>query len=131
MIVLSRELANIHFPFVFSLSLSSNPQVQYNIAIDIDINTQRGQSVNSSTNNSKESLAHSSVFSIAYTNRVQAFNNSLSWADQVKNSKSHKITLSYANLEVEESNQANKATATTTMPESYEASANNRDMNMC
>lgn len=76
MIAPNRELANIHFSFVFSLP--SNPQVQYNIAIAIDINTQKGQSVKSSTNNSKESLAHSSVFPIVYTNRVQVFNNSLS-----------------------------------------------------
>ena len=129
MIVPNRELANIHFSFVFSLP--SNPQVQHNIAIDININTQRGQSVNSSTNNSKESLAHSSVFSIAYTNRIQAFNNSLFWNNQVKNSKSHKITLSYANLEVGESNQANEATATITMLKPHETSANNIDMNMC
>ena len=129
MIVPNRELANIHFPFVFSLP--SNPQVQHNIAIDININTQRGQSINSSTKNSKKSLAHSSVFSIAYTNRVQAFNNSLFQDNQVKNSKSCKITLSYANLEVGESNQANEATATITMLEPHEASANNIDMNMC
>ena len=129
MIVPNRELANIHFSFVFSLP--SNPQVQHNIAIDININTQRGQSVNSSTNNSKEFLAYSSVFSIAYTNRVQAFNNSLFWDNQVKNSKSHKITLSYANLEVGKSNQANEAIATITILEPHEASANNIDMNMC
>ena len=99
--------------------------------MDININTQRGQSVNSSANNSKESSAHSSIFSIVYTNRIQAFNNSLSQAYQIKNSKSHKITLFYTNLEVEESNQANKATAIITMPEPHKASANNRDINMC
>ena len=129
MIVPNRELANIHFPFVFSLP--SNLQVQHNIAIDININTQRDQSVNSSTNNSKKSLAYSSIFSITYTNRVQVFNNSLFQDNQVKNSKSRKITLSYANLEVRESNQANEAIATITMLEPHEVSTNNIDINMC
>ena len=87
--------------------------------MNMDINILRGQSVNSSANNSREFLVHLSISSIVYADRVQALNNSLSWADQVKNSESQEIILSYANPEVKENNQANEAIATTIMLEHH------------
>jgi len=96
MVAPNRELANTQFPF--DISSTSNPQAHLNKAMDIDIDTPRGRSANPSTNNSRESSTHSSVSSIAYADRVQALNNSPSWADQVKSSESQEeITLSYAN----------------------------------
>jgi len=98
MVAPNRELANTQFPF--DISSTSNPQAHLNKAMDMDMDTPRGWSANSSTNNSRESSMHSSVSSIAYADRVQALNNSPSWADQVKSSESQEeITLSYANPE--------------------------------
>jgi len=83
------------------ISSTSNPQAHLTKAMDMDIDTSRGWSANSSTNNSRELSMHSSVSSITYANRVQALNNSPLWADQVKNSKSQEeITLSYVNPEM-------------------------------
>ena len=99
MVAPNRELANTQFPF--DISSTSNPQAHLNKAMDMDIDTPRGWSANSSTNNSRESSTHSSVSSIAYADRVQALNNSPSWADLVKSSESQEeITLSYANPEM-------------------------------
>ena len=61
-IVLNRKLVNMYFSF--NLSLSSNSQVYYNIAINIDINTPRDWSVNSSANNSKKFSVHSNILYI-------------------------------------------------------------------
>jgi len=76
MIIPNRQLANTYFPFIFSLF--SNLQIYNNIIIDIDINTLRDWSINSSTNNSRESSTYSSILLITYAKRVQALNNSSS-----------------------------------------------------
>ena len=46
--------------------------------MDIDINTLRDWSINSSTNNSREFSTYSSILLITYAKRVQALNNSSS-----------------------------------------------------
>jgi len=45
--------------------------------MDMEIDTLRGWSNVSSTNNSRELSIHLSILSIPYTERIQAFNNSL------------------------------------------------------
>jgi len=74
MVTPNRELVNINFLFVFSLP--SNLQVHNNMATNMDINTSRGQFINSSANNSRESSIYSSVLLITYAKRVKALNNS-------------------------------------------------------
>jgi len=98
---------------------------------DMDINTLRGQFINSSTNNSRESSTHSSVLLITYDKRVKALNNSSFWADQVEVSKSQGLTLSYTNLEMGENNKANEATVIINIPEPHKMNANNKNMNTC
>jgi len=59
-VVSNRELANISFPFVFSIP--SNPQTHNSLNMDMEIDTPRGWSNVLSTNNSRESLVYSNVF---------------------------------------------------------------------
>ena len=47
----------------------------------MEINTSRGQSVNSNTNNSRKVSVQLSISSIPYIERIKAQNNNLSWAD--------------------------------------------------
>ena len=47
----------------------------------MEINTSRGQSANSNTNNSREVSVQLSISSISYIERIKAQNNNLSWAD--------------------------------------------------
>ena len=51
------------------------PMVQNNMNININIDTLRDRSINSSANNSKKSLAHSSISFIFYVERIKAQNN--------------------------------------------------------
>ena len=77
MVVPNRESVNTLFSFNFSLL--SDPQVHYsNMAIDMEVDTPRGRSINSSTNNSRALSVYSNTSSIAYTERIQALNNNLS-----------------------------------------------------
>ena len=101
------------------------------MATDMDINTLRGQFINSSTNNSRESSTHSSVLLITYAKRAKALNNSPFWTDQVEVSKFQGLTLSYTKLEMRKNNKANKATVTINIPESHRMNANNKNMNTC
>ena len=81
----NRKLANTNFPFI--LNLQSNLQELSNIRnqqIDIKINSSRGWLMSFSPNNSRKLFILSNVSSVAYTNRVQALNNCLTYAEQVK-----------------------------------------------
>jgi len=98
MVAPNRELANTLFPF--DTSTLFNPMVQNNINMDMDIDTPRGRSAIPSANNSRELLAHSSVSSIPYVERMETQSNNPSWADQVELNELQELTLSYANPEV-------------------------------
>jgi len=64
--VLNSKLANILFPFDFSLLF--NLQVYHsNMAMDMEVNTSRGRSINSSTNSSRVLLVHFNTSFIIYT----------------------------------------------------------------
>ncbi|KAL9712961.1 hypothetical protein Ac2012v2_004202 [Leucoagaricus gongylophorus] len=102
MVAPNRELANTLFPF--DTSTLFNPMVQNNINMDMDIDTPRGRSAIPSANNSRELLAHSSVSSIPYVERMETQSNNPSWADQVELNELQELTLSYANPEVGEIN---------------------------
>ena len=65
---------NTYFSFVFSLS--SSLQVHNNMAIDMNINIPKSQSINSNVHNSRKSFVYSSILLIAYIKRVQALNHS-------------------------------------------------------
>ena len=74
MVVLNRELVNILYSFDFNLL--SNPLTHNNINIDIEINTSRGQSNISSTNNSRKLSVYSNILFISYIESIQALDNS-------------------------------------------------------
>jgi len=66
MVVPNKELVNTLF--LFDFSLLSNSQVSHNnMAMDMEINTPRGQSTNLSTTNSKTISVYLNAFSTAYT----------------------------------------------------------------
>ena len=81
----NRKLANTNFLFI--LNLQSNLQELSSIKnqqIDINIDFPRGYLMLFSPNNSRKLSILSNVLSVAYTSRVQALNNCLTWAEQVK-----------------------------------------------
>ena len=82
MVAPNRELANILFFFSSNTSTSFRTINHNNMDIEIDIPRRRLAS--SSVNVSRESLAHSSILSISYVNRMEAQNNDPSWADQIE-----------------------------------------------
>jgi len=87
----------------------------------MEINTPKGQSNVSSTNNSRESSMYLSVLSIFYAKKIQALNNSFFWADQVENNKFQRFSLSYVFLKIGNIDKANEAIVITNMPEPQEA----------
>jgi len=85
MVAPERILVNTSFSF--HLSTLHNPQEPLkNMAMDMEIDTPRGQSTNSSSNSSRASSAHLNVSSIAYAECVQALANNPSWTEQVEES---------------------------------------------
>ena len=82
--------------------------VNNNNNIDMEIDTPRERSVNSSINSSRESSTHSNVSSIPYVERMEAQNNNPSWTDQVnKHIDSQGSYLSYTDPKVREDNICN------------------------
>jgi len=70
MVVPSSELVNTLFPV--KLNTYITPIILKDSQIDIEVDFSRGRSVLSSTNNSREVLAYSNIFSISYTKRIEA-----------------------------------------------------------
>ena len=68
-VVFNRELVNTLSPFI--TSTHSNLLKQYNINIDMEINTSRGKLANASANSSRAMSAHSSISSISYVERME------------------------------------------------------------
>jgi len=128
MVVPNRELVNILF--FFDSSTSSNPVIHNNMNIDIEINTLRGWSAISSINSSRKLSVHSSVSSISYAKKIEAQNNSLSWANQVKLNKSQGLTLFYVIPEVGETNSTNETIGTKKILEQQGECANSPSINM-
>lgn len=62
-----------------------------------------------STNNFSELSIYSDMSSIAYADRIQAFNNSPTQADQVENKRAQILSLSYAMVKREINNPNNQA----------------------
>jgi len=129
MVVSKRDLANTYFPL--NLSLLSNPPAYNNINIDIEINIPKGWSNISSTKNSRKLLVNSSTLSVLYAERMLAFNNSSSWAEQVKHTEFQGLSLSYVSLKTEDTAKANKAIVIANTSESQEECVNSVDMNTC
>ena len=129
MVAPSREPANTLFPF--DHCLPSNTMIHKNSNMDMDINNPRGRSSNSSTNSSRELSVHSGVSSVPYTERMEALNNSSSWAEQVEENLLQEITLSYASPKEERTTFANEASATTHMAEPHGEHVENVDTNTC
>jgi len=73
MVAPNRELANILALLDFRLLPIS--QTQYNMNTNIEIDTLRGRSTNSSSNGSKISFVLLKVSSIKYIKQIQALNN--------------------------------------------------------
>jgi len=128
MVVPNRESVNILF--FFDSSTSSNPVIHNNMNIDIKINTLRGWSAISSINSSRKLSVHSSVSSISYAKKIEAQNNSLSWANQVKLNKSQGLTLFYVIPEVGETNSTNETIGTKKILEQQGECANSPSINM-
>jgi len=75
MVVSKRELANTLLSFdTYTLF---NSEIHNTTNINMKINTLRGWSANSNTNNSKEMSVQSSISSISYVERIKAQNNNL------------------------------------------------------
>jgi len=70
MVVPNRELANTLYPFITSTHF--NPSKQYNINMDMEIDTPRGRSANASANSSRAVSAHSGISFILYVKRMEA-----------------------------------------------------------
>ena len=81
MVVPNRKLVNILFPSITSIASSS--KVYNNMNMDVNVDTPRGRSINSSTNNFRELLVYSSLHSIFYIEGMETQSNNPSWADQV------------------------------------------------
>ena len=64
--------------FLFDIHSFSNPIVQNNSNIDMDIDILRGRSVSLSTNSSRESLTYLNLSSISYHERMEDLSNKLS-----------------------------------------------------
>ena len=79
MVVSKRELVSILL--FFDTCILFNSEIYNTTNIDMEINTPRGQSANSNTNNSREVSVQLSISSISYIERIKAQNNNLSWAD--------------------------------------------------
>jgi len=91
MVVPNKEPANTLLPSVTNIASSS--MVHNNMNMDMDVNTSRGRSINSSID---ELSAHSSLSSIFYIERMEAQSNNLSWANQVdKFDKYQRLSLFY------------------------------------
>jgi len=97
-----RDLANIPFPF--DIYNFSNPMVQNESSMDMDIDTPRGRSTSSSANSSRESSTHSNLSSIPYYERMEDQSNKLSWDEQVELNEKEEFTLSYATPKVRKTN---------------------------
>ena len=72
----NRELPNTLFPT--SSNTLITPIAHYNNSMNIEVDTLRGRSVSSSVNVSRKTLAHSSVSSIPYVERMEAQSKDLS-----------------------------------------------------
>ena len=79
MVVSKKELVNTLL--FFDTCILFNSEIHNTTNIDMEINTSRGQSVNSNTNNSRKVSVQLSISSIPYIERIKAQNNNLSWAD--------------------------------------------------
>jgi len=69
-VVSNRKLANPLFSSI--TSTHSNPSKQYNINMDIEIDTPKDRLANISTNKFRVILAYSNVSSIFYVKRIEA-----------------------------------------------------------
>jgi len=104
---------------LFSVKLNTyiTPIILKDSQIDIEMDFPRGRLVLSSTNNSREVLAHSSIFFISYTKRIEAQSNNLSWANQLDElCVSQGFLLSYTSPKEREDNIQDKMTITNNMP---------------
>jgi len=101
------------------------------MAMNMEINTPRGQSTNSSTNSSRATLVHSNTLSTAYIEYIQALNNNPTWADQVKINESQGFILSYTTPKIGKNNNANKAIAIENRPEPHGMGVADINTNTC
>jgi len=81
MVVPKRELVNTLNPFTSNTQLSTTHITHNNNNIDMEVDTPRERLAISSINVFREALAHSSVSSILYVERIEAQNNDPSWVD--------------------------------------------------
>ena len=101
--------------------------VHNNMNMDMDVNTSRGRSINSSID---ELSAHSSLSSIFYIERMEAQSNNLSWANQVdKFDKYQRLSLFY--WDQENNKITNEEVSYANVLNSNGEGVNNTDMNMC
>lgn len=96
----------------------------------MEINTLRDQSNVPSTNNSRKLSIYSSALSVLYTERIEALNNYPSQAKQVEDNISQGSLLFNISLKVGDTNNANKATVTENIMESYRTHIDNLDTSM-
>ena len=117
-LVPNRELVNTLIPFNNYTPIISI--VNNNNNINIKINIQRERLVNSSTNISRELLAHSSISSILHVKRMEAQSNNLSWANQVNElNKLQEFYSFYTSPKIGEDNIYNKVTKHANMLNSH------------
>ena len=106
--------------------------VNNNNNIDMEIDTPRERSVNSSINSSRESSTHSNVSSISYVERMEAQNNDPSWTDQVnKHIDSQGSCLSYTDHKVGEDNICNEVTELENITIPHREKTTNYGTNIC
>jgi len=95
------------------------------MAINMEVDTPRGQSASSSANSSRSASVLSNAYSKAYVEWVQALANSPAWANQVENEKFQTTSLSYATAKEGENNSTNQAPNVDLNHASLEAVLNN------
>jgi len=77
-----KEIANKN-TFSTTLAISNSKELN-NISKNVYINDPRERSYTLSLNLSRESLAHSSISSILYAERIEIQNNNPTWARQIE-----------------------------------------------
>ena len=82
MVVSSREIANIIFPF--NISAISNPVEVNNFSENVNMDEPRSRSMVLSPISSRATSAYSDTLSISYIKRIKAQNNNFFWFNQTK-----------------------------------------------
>lgn len=120
------ERISVNTLFPFDINPDTNCQESSTrMAINMEVDTSRGQSVSSSANSSRSASVLSNASSKAYVEWVQALANSPAWADQVENEKFQTTPLSYSTAKEGENDSTNQVPNVDLNHDPLEAAPNN------